>query len=63
MSAPNCRVAIPKGHTVPHETYEIICETLSVRRGHMQLVSCKKRRALSMIRNYDPDFTIPSPVN
>ena len=31
MSAPNCRVAIPKGHTVPHETYEIICATLSVR--------------------------------
>ena len=29
MSAPNCRVAIPKGHTVPHGTYEIICETLS----------------------------------
>ena len=30
MSVPNCRVAIPKeGHTVLHETYETICETLS----------------------------------
>ena len=30
MSAPYGRVAIPKGHTVPHGTYEIICETLIV---------------------------------
>ena len=28
MSAPNCRVAIPKGNTVPHETYEIINPSL-----------------------------------
>ena len=29
MNAPNCRVAIRKRHTVLHETYEIINETLS----------------------------------
>ena len=31
MSVPICRVAIPKGAHGPDETYEIICETFSVR--------------------------------
>ena len=31
MSIPSCRVAIPKEYSVPHETYETVLGTLSVR--------------------------------